>query len=160
MITKLFSTLTFLIAVMCSAQAQSGVATTAINGSYQLLEAERSAKGPTKEKAMEYGEVNGQKMLAILACEKGCVPAVYSYQEEASNQLGLPVFFNSFGIYMITYDEDSFVSCAPASPLGQSVWEKFSYANFYSKDAKKVSEMTKQKAIEYAIDVSQKMVNK
>ncbi|MEO9806365.1 MAG: hypothetical protein ABJF04_24100 [Reichenbachiella sp.] len=158
--TKLFSTLLIYVAFLLTAHAQSGVATTAINGDYQLLEAERSAQGPTKIKKMEYGEVNGQKMLAALGCEKGCIPAVYSYQEEASKQLGIPVFFNSYGLYMITYDEDSFVSCAPGTPLGKAVWDKFSYVNFYSKDDKKVADMTKQKATEYAIAISKRMAEK
>lgn len=155
--TQLLSFLLLSMVILQHAQAQSHMATTAINGTYQLMEAERSAKGPTKQKLMEYGEVNGQKMLAASACKQGCVPAVYSYQEELSQQFGKPVFFNSYGIYMITYDDDSFISCAPGTPLGEKPWQSFSYINFYSKDASKVGEMSRQKAIDFAIEVSNKM---
>lgn len=157
--TKLLALLAFLLLGFITLQAQPGVPTAEINGEYHLLEAERTSRGTTKQKKMEYGKVNGEQLLAALGCEQGCIPAVYTYQEEFSKKIGLPVFFNRYGIYMIAYDKNSFVHCVPDKVLGTGIWKTFRLANFYSKDTKKVASMTIKKATAYAISISKKVLD-
>lgn len=158
------SILSFIVAALCfisssAIYAQSGTPTSAIDGTYHLLTPERSPRGgTTKTMLMQYVEKNGQKMLVAAACEKGCTPAVYTYQSEHSQKLGIPVFFNSFGIYMIAYDDDSFISAIPDSPLGKATWKNLSYSNFYSKDAAKVSSMNAEKMKAYVIKKSAELI--
>ncbi len=103
-----------------------------VNGIYQLAIPERSAGGPTQKLQVEYGEMNGQKMMATQACPR-CPAAGYKLQDDASNELGRPVFFNAMGIYLIAYDENTFVSVMADAPLGKEAWSKIVYANVYSK---------------------------
>ena len=103
-----------------------------VNGIYQLAIPERSAGGPTQNLQVEYGEMNGQKMMATQACPR-CPAAGYKLQDDASNELGRPVFFNAMGIYLIAYDENTFVSVMADAPLGKEAWSKIVYANVYSK---------------------------
>jgi len=103
-----------------------------VNGIYQLAIPERSAGGPTQKLQVEYGEMNGQKMMATQACPR-CPAAGYKLQDDASNELGRPVFFNAMGIYLIAYDENTFVSVMADAPLGKKAWSKIVYANVYSK---------------------------
>lgn len=157
-----FNNLTFLLVIALFAsqlQAQTGIPTTAIDGKYTILTPERSPKGgTTQEILMQYAERNGQKMLVTAACEQGCTPAVYTYQQEPSETLGVPVFFNSFGFYVIGYDNNSFVSVIPDAQLGKGIWKVFRFSNFYSKDASKVSGMTTDKITAYAIQMSEKIM--
>ena len=106
---------------------------------------------------LQYVERNGAKMLASSACDK-CTPAVYTYQAEPSEALGIAVFFNSFGIYMIQYDADSFVSVVPDKALGRGVFGNITYSNFYSKDQSKVTGMTAEKIAAYAKSKSEEMM--
>ena len=151
-----------LLFLLCHVQllsAQSGVPTAAIDGKYYLLTAERSPKGGnTNEMLMQFTERNGQQMLVVAACEQGCTPMVYTYQKEASMKMGSPIFFNSFGYYMLTYDENSFVSVIPDAALGKDIWRSIRYSNFYSKDAEKTASMTSEKVQAFAIGLSEKMV--
>lgn len=103
-----------------------------VNGIYQLATPERSAAGQTQKLQVEFGEMNGQKIMATQACPR-CPAAGYKMLEEASNELGRPVFFNSMGIYIIAYDENTFVSVMADGQLGKKVWSKITYANVYSK---------------------------
>lgn len=103
-----------------------------VNGIYQLAIPERSAGGQTQKLQLEFGEMNGQKMMATQACPR-CPAAGYKMQEEESKELGRPVFFNSMGIYIIAYDENTFVSVMADGQLGKKVWSKITYANVYSK---------------------------
>ncbi len=137
--------------------AQQNIPTEDMNGTYQLLVAERGAAngGTTKKKLIQFGENNGTKLLAIAACEK-CMPAVYTYQEEDSKRLNIPVFFNSSGLYVFGYDEDSLVAVLVTSKLGDGEWAGFSFSNFYSKSETKAKTMTKEKVETYAISLSKK----
>ena len=123
---------------------EEAVLSTAINGTYHLLEAERGMNnGQTKTKIFEYAEHNGKKLLAISACEK-CMPAIYSYQEADSKDLETLVFYNAMGLYVFAYDHESFVMIMP-SPDSPEDWTNFAFSNFYSKSEAKVSAMTKDK---------------
>ena len=103
-----------------------------VNGIYLLATPERSAAGQTKKLQVEYGDMNGQKVLVTKACPR-CPAAGYKLQEEATNELGRPVFFNSMGIYIIAYDDNTFVSVMADAELGKKAWSTITYANVYSK---------------------------
>ncbi len=103
-----------------------------VNGIYQLAIPERSAAGQTQKLQVEFGEMNGQKIMATQACPR-CPAAGYKLLTEPTNELGRPVFFNSMGIYIIAYDENTFVSVMADGQLGKKVWSKITYANVYSK---------------------------
>lgn len=136
--------------------AQNKDLTAQFNGKYHLLEAERGTKNkPTKTKVVQFGKNNGTELLAIAACEK-CMPAVYTFQKNESKKYGTPIFFNSMGLYVITFDEESFVIVLVDKKIGDGNWSKFAFSNFYSKNKMKVDKMTKQKIEEYAIDISKK----
>jgi len=110
---------------------------------YHLLEAER---GKTNVQ-LEEGENNGTKIMAING-------AMYTYQDEPSATLGIKIYFTTAGIYVMQYDENSWVSVMPSKQLGKAPWDKFAFSNFYSTDAAKVKSMTKAKAEAYAIKMS------
>jgi hypothetical protein len=126
--------------------------TEAINGTYHLLEGERGiGNKPTKTKLFQYGLLGDTKVLAVATCEK-CMPAIYKYKEEYSKELGVPVFFNDYGLFLITYDTESFVMIMHANKEGAD-WTDFSFSNFYSKNNAKVNTMTQQKIKEYIINL-------
>ncbi len=112
-----------------------------------LMEAER---GKTKVQAEE-GETNGKKIIAING-------AMYTFQEEPSSLLNKKIYFTTAGIYVMQYDENSWVSVMPDKQLGKAPFGKFVFSNFYSSDASKAKSMTKAKAEAYAIDLSKKML--
>ncbi|MDW3209905.1 MAG: hypothetical protein R8N23_08565 [Reichenbachiella sp.] len=143
------------------ANAQSYIPSTGLDGKYYLMTPERSPKGgTTQEMLVQYVERNGQKMLVAAACEDGCTPMVFSYQPAPSESLGVPVFYNSFGYYMISYEGDSFLSVIPDTQLGKDIWRSIRYSNFYSKDAEKSSVMTSDKISEIAISLSNQAMGK
>jgi hypothetical protein len=127
---------------------------------YHLLEAVRSAKdGTTKTVILEEGDNKGTKVLVIAACESGCMPAMYTFQDEPTATLGKKIYYTTAGIYVMQYDDNSWVSVMPTNELlGQDVFDKFGYSNFYSADASKVKGMTKVKAEAYAIELSKKIL--
>lgn len=103
-----------------------------VNGIYDLATPERSAAGQTKKLQIEYGELNGQKILVSKACPQ-CPAAGYKMLNDETNELNRPVFFNSMGIYIVAYDENTFVSVMADAQLGKKAWSKITYANIYSK---------------------------
>jgi len=126
--------------------------TETINGMHHLLEGERGiGNKPTKTKLFQYGLLGDAKVLAVAACEK-CMPAIYKYKEEYSKEFGVPVFFNDYGLFLITYDTESFVMIMHANKEGAD-WTDFSFSNFYSKNNAKVNAMTQQKIKEYIINL-------
>lgn len=149
---------TIFLFISAGVQAQSATPNSSIDGTYHLLTPERSPKGGTTQKViMQYVERGGAKMLATAACS-GCNPAVYTYQPEPSEALGLSIFFNSMGLYMIQYDENSFVSAMPDQQLGKGIISKLAYSNFYSQDQTKISGMTNAKITDYVIEKSREMM--
>jgi len=135
--------------------AQQNILAETIDGTYYLFKEERGVSGPTKTKLIQFGENNGTKLLAIAACKK-CMPVVYTYQEEDTKRLGVPVFFNSAGLYVFKYDVDSFVTVMVTSKLGDKPWSNFRFSNFYSKSKNKVATITKKEIEDYAIKLSKK----
>ena len=132
----------------CLLFSQNEQATEAINGTYHLMDSERGIGNKlTKEKLFQYGEMGTDKVLAVAACQR-CAPALYKYQKEESEAMGVPVFYNAIGLYMITYDNESFVMMVPANKKSKD-WTDFTYSNFYSKSIVKAEAMTKQKIIDF-----------
>lgn len=128
------------------------------NGRYHLLKAEKSAtQGTTKKMTLQLVENNGKQMMAAVACEK-CFPAVYSYQKEMSDKLGVPVFFNRMGLYLIGYDDNSFIVCSSSKLLGQGEWTKLIYINIYSKNQLKPTKIGEEKIKQYAMEISKKAI--
>lgn len=155
--TKIIVTLLWIF-ISTNLYAQSAGPGPAFDGTYHLLNPERSPNGgTTNQMIVQYVERNGTKMLAAAACAN-CNPAVYTYQPEPSKALGISIFFNSFGIYMIQYDASSFVSVIPDKQFGKGIFVKIAYSNFYSKDKGKVADMTLAKVSEYAIGKSKEMM--
>ena len=128
--------------------SQNEMPTEAINGTYHLMDAERGIGSKmTKEKLFQYGEMGADKVLAVAACLR-CSPAIYKYQKEESESMGIPVFYNSIGLYMFVYDKESFIMMVPANKKSKD-WTDFTYSNFYSKSKVKVAAMNKQKIIDF-----------
>ena len=103
-----------------------------VNGIYLLATPERSVGGQTQKLQIEFGDMNGQKILATQACPR-CPAAGYKLKSEISKELGRPVFFNSMGIYIIAYDDNTFVSVMADGELGKMIWSEITYTNVYSK---------------------------
>ena len=121
---------------------------------YHLLIASRDGK---KEQLVQIGENKGTKLFLVASCNR-CMPATYTHNKEASTMLGKPVYGKS-GVYVLPYDENSYVLILPNVPLGESVWSSFTYMNFISKDKAKISKMTKKIIEKWAIDLSKKIRN-
>lgn len=133
--------------------AQNEVPTKAINGVYHLLEAERTTGSKTtKTKIFQYGLLGTTKVVAVAACKK-CVPAIYKYQETESKELNRSVFYNSIGLFLISYDQESFVMVMPANKQGAD-WTNFAYSNFYSKNSTKVKTMSQKKIKEFIVQIA------
>lgn len=132
-----------------AASKPSGNNAVAVKGgvTIYLMEAER---GNTKLQ-LEEGENNGTKIMAING-------AMYTYQDEPSATLGKKIYFTTAGIYVMQYDDNSWVSVMPDKQLGKAPFGKFMFSNFYSTDAAKVKGMTKVKTEAYAIEMSNKIL--
>ena len=127
--------------------SQNTKPTASINGTYHLLEAERGVT----TKLFEFGEHNGTPLLLIASC-KQCMPGSYTYQKEASEELGRAVFYNSTGLYIFQYDVESFVMIM-IDPKAEN-WTDFYFSNFYSKRKSKATSMNKEKIKEFIIKIS------
>lgn len=139
---SLLITCSLLFAVLLYAQEAPSQS---VNGLYHLFTPEKGASGKTDKMLIELAENNGTKMLAVASCER-CYPAIYTYKPELSKQFGKPVFYNSSGIHILKYDNDSFIICMVAI----SIDKDFNYINFYSKSKSKVKTMSTKKMEAYA----------
>lgn len=135
-----------MLCLSITTNAQSVAPSNSINGAYHLFTPEKGQGGKTKNMIVELMENNGTKMLGVAACKR-CFPAVYTYKAEISKEFGKPVFHNSSGFYVATYDADSFVIFMPMVN-GNSY---FRYVNFYSKTQAKVQAMNKSSIEKYAM---------
>ncbi|NVK37638.1 MAG: hypothetical protein HWE18_06925 [Gammaproteobacteria bacterium] len=122
----------FLLSLFSSIAISFDLTPEQVNGVYQLSQPERSAAGQTQQLQIEYGVMNGQTVLVTASCPK-CPAAGYRLLETESKELGRPVFFNSSGIYVIAFDNNTFVSVMADGQLGKKIWQKLVYANVYSK---------------------------
>ncbi len=144
-VLKLF----FLLGLLVSSNAWSYKLTAdQVNGIYNLAQPERSAAGQTSKLLIQVGQNNGQVFLATAGCER-CPPALYSYQKELTDDLERPVFYNSMGIYVISFDENTFVSVMPDGMLGKQIWKNLTYINVYAKQGSQGISL--EKAKEFAL---------
>lgn len=128
--------------------------TEALNGTYHLLDSERGiGNKQTFTKLFQYGKWGEDYVMAVAACSK-CMPAIYKYHKEYSDDMKTAVFFNDVGLFLIAYDTESFVMMMPSKKEG-ATWSDFSFSNFYSKNKMKVTGMSKQKIKEYIISISE-----
>lgn len=134
-----------LLLTSATIKAQSKTPSKNINGVYHLFKAEKGPSGTTNKMLIELAKNNGTIMLAVAACEK-CYPAVYTYQPALSKKFGKPVYYNSSGIHVLTYDDNSFIICMAAI----SIEKDFNYTNFYSKSKAKVDGISQKKIASYA----------
>lgn len=125
----------------------------AVQGVYHLAQPERGQQ----KLMMQFGELNGKKVIAAAAC-RGCPPAVYSYQKEPSETLNTPIFMTS-GLYLIRYDDSSFVLVQPDKELGRAVWSKIGHANIYSKNPDTAKSFNRTAVEAFAIKLSEKIMN-
>ncbi|CAM1339316.1 hypothetical protein [Tenacibaculum aestuarii] len=133
--------------------AQNEVPTKNINGLYHLLEGERTVGNEqTKTKFFQYSLLGTTKTVAVAACKK-CIPAIYKYQEVESKELNRPVFYNNIGLFLISYDKESFVMVMPANKQDAD-WTNFAYSNFYSKNSTKVKAMSQKKIKEFIVRIA------
>ncbi|MCO7225110.1 hypothetical protein [Pleionea sp. CnH1-48] len=130
----------------------------ALTGTYHLKQPERSPAGQTSQLAIEYGQLNGKKVLVTKACNQ-CPPAVYSYQEEPSNTLGFPVFFNSMGLYVLAYKPGTLINLLADAQLGNKPWKHFRYINIYSQSKSTLSTLTLEQAKSFALSASEQIIN-
>lgn len=103
-----------------------------VNGIYDLAKSERSGAGQTEELLIQLGEHNGKTVIATAGCER-CPPAIYSFLKQESSELQRAVFFNSMGIYLMSYDDNTLVSVMADGLLGKTVWKDIKYINVYRK---------------------------
>jgi hypothetical protein len=80
------------------------------------------------------------------------MPAVYTYKAEESKELDRLVFYNSTGLYLFQYDEESFVMIM-INPKAEH-WTDFYFSNFYSKNKSKVASMSKEKIKKFMTKIS------
>lgn len=134
--------------------SQNSNPTEALNGTYNLLESERGiGNKQTFTKIFQYGKWGENYVMAVAACAK-CMPAIYKYQKEYSEDLKTAVFFNDAGLFLISYDDESFVMMMPSKD-DDADWSDFSFSNFYSKSKAKVAAMSKQKIKDYIVKISE-----
>lgn len=134
--------------------AQHKNPTETLNGTYYLLESERGiGNKQTKTKVAQYAKWGEDYVMAVAACEK-CMPAIYKYKKEYSDELKTAVFYNDYALFLIMYDEESFIIMKPSNKEGAEFTD-FSFSNFYSKDKAKVAAMSQQKIKEYIIKISE-----
>ncbi|WP_420591201.1 hypothetical protein [Bacterioplanoides sp.] len=143
----------FLSLILISISSYAEPSKEAIDGVYQLGAPERG-----QQKLMiQYGELNGRKVLAAAACQ-GCPPAVYTYQEEPSKTLKTDIFM-VMGLYLIRYDNDSFVVVQPDKELGRAVWTQIGHANIYSKNPETARNTTREQITQFSLALSDKIMN-
>ncbi len=122
---------------------------------YSLNPEKKTSGGTTTEFLMQIQNKNNTKLLVILACSK-CTPAVYTYQQDLSLQYKTDIYFNSMGIYVIKYDNDSYVSIMPDKALGKGAWNNFFYTNYYTSNKSNISSITTKNIEDYATSLSKK----
>ncbi|MCW9000710.1 MAG: hypothetical protein OQK04_18510, partial [Kangiellaceae bacterium] len=124
-----------------------------IKGSYHLGTPERGKI----QVEMDFGNM-GNKVVLAVGC-KGCPTATYSFLKEESSTLGVATFFNSIGLYVFQYDDESWVVVQPDGQLGRKIWSKIGHANVYSKSPAKAKSISRSQIEKFAIGLSSKIMN-
>ncbi len=129
-------------------------ATEYVDGMYQTLNAERGRNGqPTNKMYIQKGELNSQQVIAMAGCNPGCTSIVYTYQQEPSATLGREIYFSRSGIYLIQYDDSTWITTLPDSRLGSKPWQTLRYVNVFTRQGLGFS-LSQKKATEFALKQS------
>ena len=147
---KIAVTLLFLFSSMLTAGELSR---DKIKGSYHLGTPER---GKTQVE-MDFGNL-GNKVVLAVGC-KGCPTATYTFLKEESTTLGVATFFNTIGLYVFQYDDESWVVVQPDGQLGRKVWSKIQHANIYSKNPATAKSTSREQIEKFALGLSSKIMN-
>ena len=132
---------------------------TGIDGLYTTLNPERGRGGqPTQKVFMQKTELQGQPVIAVVGCNPGCVPVVYSPLEEPSQTLGRSVYFSRAGIYLIQFDENQWVTAMPDAELGKAEWKMLRFHNVYTKEGQS-NTVSLEQAKQFALNQSKKIMN-
>lgn len=123
-----------------------------VMGTYHLGIPERGQQ----QVDITYGDMKGKTVIAVAPCVR-CPPAIYSYLKKESNILNIPVFTTN-GLYLIQYNNDSFVVVQPDSILGEKAWSIISHLNIYSKNETTASTLSRTKIEQFAIKISHKVL--
>lgn len=149
--SKIINNILILVAIC------SGGSLVAQSGTYHLLTPSRDG---AKQNIVTIVNNKNTKLFTMKSCDN-CMPAVYTYNSEVSSILGEDVYGMS-GIYIIPFDDNSYVQVAPKSPLvalGKGVWKTFLYSNFFSRDINKVKSMNTIKVEQWAVNLSKKIMS-
>jgi hypothetical protein len=117
------------------------------NGKYYSLNKIGNPGQQVKEVYLAVGEPGTTKMMT-LSITKGGMPAYFVFQEPVAKKIKKAVFRNRMSMLFI-YDKNSLVMVREKKERNQAEGETI--VDFFSKDKVKVSNMTREKALEYAM---------
>ncbi len=117
------------------------------NGTYYSLNKIGSPGQEVKEVILEVGEPGTTKMMT-LTITKGSMPAYFVFDEAIANKIKKAVFRNRMSMIFM-YDENSLVMVREKKERHEAEGE--TVVDFFSKDTSKTSTMTREKALEYAM---------
>ena len=119
----------------------------AFNGKYYSLNKMGRPGNEVKEVYLAVSAPGTTKMMT-LSLSKGGMPAYFVFDEATSKKAKIAVFRNRMSMVFM-YDKNSLVMVREKKERNQVNGETLS--DFFSKDKSKVADMTKEKAMEYAM---------
>ena len=119
----------------------------AFNGKYYSLNKIGNPGQEVKEVYLAVGAPGTTKMMT-LTITKGSMPAYFVFDEAIAKKIKKAVFRNRMSMVFI-YDENSLVMVREKKERNQAEGE--TVVDFFSKDKVKASTMTREKALEYAM---------
>lgn len=119
----------------------------AFNGKYYSLNEIGRQGQQVKEVYLAVGEPGTTKMMTM-SLTKGGMPAYFVFQAPVAKKVKKAVFRNRMSMVFM-YDENSLVMVREKKERNQAEGE--TVVDFFSKDKVKASTMTREKALEYAM---------
>jgi hypothetical protein len=117
------------------------------NGKYYSLNKIGNPGQQVKEVYLAVGEPGTTKMMT-LSITKGGMPAYFVFQEPVAKKIKKAVFRNRMSMVFM-YDKNSLVMVREKKERNESEGE--TVVDFFSKDKAKTATMTREKALEYAM---------
>ena len=117
------------------------------NGKYYSLNKMGNSGQEVKEVYLAVGKPGTTKMMT-LSLTKGGMPAYFVFHEAVAKKIEKAVFRNRMSMVFM-YDKNSLVMVREKKERNQSEGETL--VDFFSKDKTKVANMTKEKAMEFAM---------
>lgn len=117
------------------------------NGKYYSLNKIGNPGQQVKEVYLAVGEPGTTKMMTM-SLTKGGMPAYFVFQEPVAKKIKKAVFRNRMSMVFM-YDKNSLVMVREKKERNQAEGETL--VDFFSKDKVKVSAMTREKALKYAM---------